>query len=110
MIGKKSKTDNKNIKTYKFLLQPDDKQKVMINKTIGCARKVYNLILNAYIEDYKKYKENIKTIKATTNTSEIEIPKYKGRDANAPSIGISIIKGKQIHIINAFGCLYHKSQ
>lgn len=56
-MAKKSKTDVNNIKVYKFLLQPNDEQTTLINKTIGCVRKIYNLILDAHIQDYKCYKE-----------------------------------------------------
>ena len=33
-------------KTYKFRLYPDSNQKIMINKTMGCNRYVYNYYLN----------------------------------------------------------------
>ncbi len=32
-------------KAYKFRMYPDREQSVRINKTIGCCRKVYNLLL-----------------------------------------------------------------
>lgn len=41
---------------YKFQLKPNKEQMILINKTIGCARKVYNLLLNDKIEFYKQNK------------------------------------------------------
>ena len=58
-MAKKSKTEAKNIRVYKFLLQPNNEQKTLINKTIGCVRKTYNLILTAHIQNYKCYTEYI---------------------------------------------------
>ncbi|HIS39181.1 MAG TPA: helix-turn-helix domain-containing protein [Candidatus Onthousia faecavium] len=34
------------MKVYKFRLYPIDNQKVLINKTLGCVRFVYNLFLD----------------------------------------------------------------
>lgn len=70
-MAKKSKTDAKNIRVYKFLLQPNEEQKTLINKTIGCARKMYNLILNAHINSYEDYKTSVK------NIPKEDRPKYK---------------------------------
>ena len=33
-------------KAYKFRMYPNDNQKELINKTIGCTRFVYNYMLN----------------------------------------------------------------
>ena len=39
-------------KAYKFRLYPSTEQKILINKTLGCSRFVYNYYLN-----YQKVKE-----------------------------------------------------
>ena len=39
-------------KAYKFRLYPTDDQKVLINKTLGCKRFVYNYYLN-YLKENK---------------------------------------------------------
>lgn len=39
-------------KAYRFRLRPNKDQMVLINKTIGCSRYVYNHFLNEKIELY----------------------------------------------------------
>lgn len=39
--------------TYKFRLYPNQTQQIMINKTFGCCRFIYNQMLNERIEIYK---------------------------------------------------------
>ena len=46
-------------KAYKFRLYPNDEQKIIINKTIGCNRFVYNYFLNRKITMYKENKKSI---------------------------------------------------
>ena len=44
-------------KAYVFRMYPNDKQKQLINQSIGNARFVYNYFLNQKIEDYKNTKK-----------------------------------------------------
>ena len=44
----------KNHKAYKFRLYPNKEQAILINKTIGCSRFVYNHFLNQWNETYKE--------------------------------------------------------
>lgn len=41
-------------KAYKFRLYPNKEQAILINKTIGCSRFVYNYFLNQWNEIYKE--------------------------------------------------------
>lgn len=41
-------------KAYKFRIYPNKNQQILINKTFGCCRKVWNLMLNDKIEHYKQ--------------------------------------------------------
>ena len=43
-------------KAYKFRIYPNKEQQILINKTFGCCRKVWNLMLNDKIENYKQTK------------------------------------------------------
>ena len=46
-------------KAYKFRLYPSNEQKILINKTFGCTRLVYNYYLNKKQELYKNEKKNL---------------------------------------------------
>ena len=46
-------------KAYKFRLYPNDSQKEIINKTLGCTRLVYNYYLNKKQELYKNENKSI---------------------------------------------------
>ena len=46
---KNSNVDNR---AYKFRLYPNAQQTVLINKTFGCVRFVYNALLSAKTEHY----------------------------------------------------------
>ena len=51
-------------KAYKFRLYPDDNQKMLINKTFGCTRFIYNHFLNKCKEEgYKKAHDMCKELK-----------------------------------------------
>ena len=44
---------------YKFRLYPNAEQRKLINKTIGCARYIYNYGLDLKTSAYKKDKTNL---------------------------------------------------
>ncbi|MBR1413260.1 MAG: transposase [Bacilli bacterium] len=46
-------------KAYKFRLYPTNEQQVLINKTLGCNRFVYNYYLNKKIQLYKDNKQSL---------------------------------------------------
>ena len=41
-------------KAYKYRLYPTNEQATMFAKTFGCCRKVYNLMLEEKIDNYKR--------------------------------------------------------
>lgn len=43
---------------YKIRIYPNDRQKELINKTIGCNRLMYNLMLSERKDVYEQYKTN----------------------------------------------------
>ncbi len=47
-------------KAYKFRLYPNDEQKVLIYKTLGCARFVYNYMLEARKDAYARDKTSLR--------------------------------------------------
>ena len=46
------------LKAYKFRMYPDNDQKILINKTFGCTRYLYNHFLNKKQEQYKQTKKS----------------------------------------------------
>jgi putative transposase len=54
--------DKKN-KAYKFRLIPNDFQNVLLRKTFGCVRFVYNKMLAERIETYEKLKSDAEALK-----------------------------------------------
>ena len=47
------------MKTYRYRLYPNKTQATLINKTLGCARFVYNHFLGKRIEIYQATKESL---------------------------------------------------
>ena len=46
-------------KAYKFRLYPNKEQSILIDKTFGCARFIFNKMLGDKIEYYKETKEKL---------------------------------------------------
>ena len=59
-------------KAYKFRIYPDEEQKILLNKSFGCARFVYNYYLNLSIKD--GYKNSNAYIKDYVNELKYEYP------------------------------------
>jgi putative transposase len=51
-------------KAYKFRLYPNKEQSILIGKTIGCARFIYNQMLADKIKHYEATKEKLKNTPA----------------------------------------------
>ncbi len=52
----------KQLKAFKFRIEPNKQQKVLINKTLGCTRFLYNQMLDEKQLKYKsKDKSKLKT-------------------------------------------------
>ena len=53
------KKDTKSLqKGYKFPIYPTEEQKILIEKTFGCCRYVYNKALAEAQEEYEQYKDH----------------------------------------------------
>lgn len=53
------------LRAYKYRIYPTDDQKVLLAKTFGCCRFVYNWTLNLKIEVYKQEKKSIGNVELT---------------------------------------------
>ena len=47
------------LKAFKYRLYPTESQSIKINQTIGCARLIYNLMLDAKQKHYSQYKKTL---------------------------------------------------
>ena len=68
------------LKAYKFRLEPNKQQKVLINKTLGCTRFLYNQMLS---EKQTKYKSKDTTKPKTEKEYKIEFEWLKEVDSIA---------------------------
>ncbi|MFA5759919.1 MAG: IS200/IS605 family element RNA-guided endonuclease TnpB [Clostridia bacterium] len=68
------------LKAFKFRLEPNSQQKVLINKTLGCTRFLYNQMLN---EKQTKYKTKDNTKLKTEKEYKIEFDWLKEVDSIA---------------------------
>ena len=53
------------LRAYKYRIYPTEEQKVLLAKTFGCCRFVYNWALNLKIEVYKQEKKSIGNVELT---------------------------------------------
>lgn len=59
-MPKKKLKDGKYHRAYKYKLIPTEEQEILINKTIGCSRFIYNKLLSDKTEYYKQEKKTLK--------------------------------------------------
>ena len=79
-------------RAIKYRLYPDPEQAVMIAKTFGCCRKVYNLMLEDKIESYNTEKKFVQVTPA----------KYKERFPYLKEVDSLALANKQLDLEQAF--------
>ena len=57
-------------KAYKIRIYPNKNQEILINKSFGCSRLIYNQMLNEKIEIYNQNKDNKEFLKSYKYTTE----------------------------------------
>lgn len=77
---------------YKFLIHPSDEQIIMFSKTFGCARKVYNLMLE----------EKRELLLATGKTGKQTPARYKKRFPYLKEVDSLALANEQLHLEQAF--------
>ena len=77
---------------YRFRIYPTEEQKILLGKTFGCCRFLYNQMLNDKIQEYKKTK---KMLKNTSAMYKKEYPFLKEVDSLA-------LANVQLHLEKAY--------
>jgi putative transposase len=77
---------------YKFRLYPNEDQKVLINKTFGCTRKIFNLILN----------DNIIAYTSTGRSNYPQPTKYKKEFEYLSDVDSLALANARINLQSAF--------
>ena len=62
-------------KAYKYRLYPNHEQAVLINKTFGCVRFIYNKMLAHRKDIYEKYKDDKEALKRQKYTTPADYKK-----------------------------------
>ena len=93
-------------RTYRFRLYPNDSQKQLIEKTLGCSRQVYNDFLSMCKEEYEKdhnYKINkFELIKL--------LPEHKEKYPYLKDVDSVALQQTVIHLCDAYKSFFtHKS-
>lgn len=84
----------------KYRLNPDYEQEMLIRKTIGCARFVYNSLLDDYSEQLKTYNEHEKASEYKPVIKEVTFVKQTAPFLNEVD-SLALANAKQ-HLIQAF--------
>ncbi len=77
---------------YRFRIYPTEEQKILLGKTFGCCRFLYNQMLNDRIQEYEKTK---KMLKNTPAMYKKEYPFLKEVDSLA-------LANVQLHLEKAY--------
>ena len=92
---KNSNVDNR---AYKFRLYPNAQQTVLINKTFGCVRFVYNALLSAKTEHYKKHGAQLKK----------EVSEYKKDNAFLKEVDSLALANAKLNLETAYKNFFDK--
>ena len=77
-------------KTYRFRLYPNDSQIIMINKTIGCTRLVYNHYLSKKQEMYKNEHKSMSAYECIKDLKNLYVEYPFLKEADSMSLRCSI--------------------
>lgn len=90
-------------KAYKFRLHPTDEQALLIRKTFGCVRFVYNKMLAERKETYHAYKHDKEELKK----QKLPTPaKYKGEFEWLKEVDSLSLANAQLHLEKAYKAFF----
>lgn len=84
---------------YKYRIYPNKEQEILIQKTIGCARFIYNKMLENRITTYEKYKENKIELKKQKHRTPAS---YKGEYTWLKEVDSLALANSQIDLDKAY--------
>lgn len=85
-------------KAYKFRLYPTKEQEVFFQKSFGCCRKIWNLMLSDKIDYYEKYKKYL----------EVTPAKYKTEYSYLKEVDSLALANVQLDLENAYKSFFKK--
>ena len=77
-------------KSYKYRIYPNEQQKVLIHKTFGCSRFIYNWGLNQKIQSYKKDKSSLSCINLINQLTNLKEENIWLKDVNSQALQMSL--------------------
>lgn len=84
---------------YKYRIYPNKSQEILIQKTFGCVRFVFNKMLKDRIDTYEKYKENKTELKKQKNRTPAS---YKGEYPWLKEVDSLALANAQMDLDNAY--------
>ena len=64
------------LKAYKYRIYPSEEQKILINKSMGCVRYLYNKALDAKVKHYEKTGKSLSCFDLITGMLKEEKSKH----------------------------------
>ena len=91
------------MQTYKFRLYPDKEQKVLLHKTFGCARFIYNQILNVRINNYEAKKNHLEI------SNRLTPAKFKDEFTWLKEVDSLALANAQLHVQRAYKNMFESN-
>lgn len=91
------------MQTYKFRLYPNREQKVLLCKTFGCARFIYNQILNVRINNYEAKKNGLET------SNRLTPAKFKDEFTWLKEVDSLALANAQLHVQRAYKNMFESN-
>lgn len=91
------------MQTYKFRLYPNKEQEVLFHKTFGCARFIYNQILNVRINNYKAKKEGSEL------SNRLTPAKFKDEFTWLREVDSMALCNAQLHVQRAYKSMFESN-
>ena len=87
-------------KAIKIILYPTDEQINLFERTFGCCRKIWNLMLDDKIQYYKQYKKKLQTTPA----------QYKDSFTYLKDVDSSALANVQINLQSAYANFFRNKK